>query len=229
MEKELIMNIEEEIFKKTKSNTKSLLLYGFHKEKENYIYTQKLMNNTMKVEIKATLNGIVQGKIYDLDTKEEYTNFRVKNIIGDFANAVKEEYQNILKDIALHCFIKEHFIFEQSNRISSKIKEKYHINPEFLWQNFPGYGVFRNKKSNKWFAIIMNLDKSKLQKEKTEVVEVLNVKLNDRVKEYIQQEGIYPAYHLSKKNWVSIILDDTLTDDEVMKLIAISYDLSDIT
>ena len=75
----------------------------------------------------------------------------------------------------------------------------------------------------------MNLDKSKLQKEKTEVVEVLNVKLNDRVKEYIQQEGIYPAYHLSKKNWVSIILDDTLTDDEVMKLIAISYDLSDIT
>ena len=103
------MNIEEEIFKNTKSNTKSLLLYGFHKEKENYIYTQKLMNNTMKAEIKINENGNVQGKVYDLDTQEEYTNFRVENIIGDFANTVKEEYEKILKDIEKSCFTKEFF------------------------------------------------------------------------------------------------------------------------
>lgn len=36
--------------------------------------------------------------------------------------------------------------------------------------------------------------------------------------------GIYPSYHLSKKSWISIILDDTLSDKEIMNLVDLSYD-----
>lgn len=48
------------------------------------------------------------------------------------------------------------------------------------------------------------------------------------MEKYLKQRGIYPAYHLSKKSWISIILDNTLSDDEIMKLIDISYENSDI-
>ena len=41
--------------------------------------------------------------------------------------------------------------------------------------------------------------------------EVMNVKvLPADVKNLILEEGIYECYHMNKKNWVSIILDDTL-------------------
>ena len=223
------MSIEEEMFRKRKIKKDALISYGFKKKESYYIYSKKFMNHSMKIEVIVNEKSLVTGKVYDLDTKEEYTNFRIEGIVGDFANTVKEEYQNILQDIATHCFIEEEFMFEQSNRISRKIKEKYHIHPEFLWEKFPNYGIFRNEKSDKWFAIIMNLNRSKFRKEEEGIVEVLNVKLEDKVEENIKRKGIYPAYHSNKKNWISIILDDTLTDEEVMNLISISYDLSDIT
>ena len=51
---------------------------------------------------------------------------------------------------------------------------------------------------------------------------------DDEVEKYLKQKGIYPSYHLSKKSWVSIILDDTLSDNEIMKLINISFESSDV-
>ena len=221
------MSIEEEIFRKRRIKKEALISYGFKKNGPYYIYSKEFMNHNFKTEIKVDDASVVTGKVYDLDMEEEYTNFRIDDVVGDFTNTVKEEYQNILQDIAAHCFIEEDFMFDQSNRISMKIKEKYHVHPEFLWEKFPNYGIFRNKRSSKWFAIIMNLDKSKLLKDELGLVEVLNVKLDDKVEEYIKRKGIYPAYHSSKKNWVSIILDDTLSDDEVMELISISYLLTD--
>ena len=38
-------------------------------------------------------------------------------------------------------------------------------------------------------------------------------------------ESVIPAYHLNKTNWNSIILDDTVPDVDVKRMIAESYDL----
>ena len=98
------------------------------------------------------------------------------------------------------------------------INQKYNVEPEFLWDKFPGYGVFKNTRSGKWFGIIMNLDRSKIILDKSGEIEILNVKLDDEVEKYLKKKGIYPSYHLSKKSWVTIILDDTLKDDEITNL-----------
>lgn len=224
----LALNIEEKIFKRMKLNKEKLIPYGFIKENESYHYSKNFMKDTFRADIYIDLNGNVKGKVYDLDIEEEYTNFRVEDSVGEFVNTVKEEYIKILKDIADHCFEKEYFIYKQSNRIAKLIKETYQVEPEFLWEKFPNHGVFRNVRSEKWFGIIMNIDKSKMiPKEKGEI-EVLNVKLDDEVPTYLKQKGIYPAYHLSKKSWVSIILDDTLSDTEIMQLINTSYEASNV-
>ena len=56
----------------------------------------------------------------------------------------------------------------------------------------------------------------------------MNLKLDEQVEKYIIKKEIYPSYHLSKKNWVSIILDNTLTDKEIIKLVEISYENSNL-
>lgn len=223
------MSIESEVFKRSKFNKEKIIQYGFIKQDKEYKYSKLLLNNTFRADICIDADGNVKGKIIDLELDEEYTNFRVENATGEFVNTIKGEYIMILKDIANNCFEKEYFIFKQSNRITNLIKNKYNVIPEFLWNKFPNYGVFRNVKSNKWFGIIMNIDKSKMIIGQSGEIEVLNIKLDDMVEEYLNQKGIYPSYHLNKKNWVSIILDDTLDDNDIMKLIDISYDISNVS
>ena len=51
-------------------------------------------------------------------------------------------------------------------------------------------------------------------------VEVINVKVDqERIKDYLSQAGIYEAFHMNKKCWVSIILDDTLPDEAIQGMI----------
>lgn len=220
------MKIEEEIFKTYILNENKLIKYGFIKEKDSYKYSAKIMNNTFQVNITVDSQSKVEGKIYDLEAESEYTNFRIENITGIFALTVKDEYQKILKDIRNNCFDKKYFIYNQTNRITELIINKYKVTPEFLWEKFPTDGVFRNQKSEKWFGVIMNINKNKIIPNQNGEIEIINLKLDDIT--YLKQKGIYPAYHMNKKSWVSIILDDTLTDKEIMDLVDISYELSDL-
>lgn len=216
------MNIEEEIFKKSKINYSNLINYGFIKNQDIYTYQTNILNDTMKCLI-TIKDNVVSGIIIDLATNSEYTNFRLNNISGEFSSSIKESYQNILNDIKAKCTIQEAFIMPQSNRLTKIIKENYDIEPDFLWQSYPGYGVFRNQENNKWFAVIMDIDKSKLNKKTKGIIEAINVKLATETNDFLSIEGIYPAYHMNKKYWVTIILDDTLKDEYIVNLIAKSY------
>ena len=222
------MSIESEVFKKYTPNNKKLIKYGFKKCNNGYKFSKMFMNDTFRADIVIDDKEHVIGKVIEVELDEEYTNFRIEGNVGEFVGSVREEYKSILQDIANNCFEKEYFIYEQTNRITKLINEKYEVSPEFLWDKFPGYGVFRNTRSNKWFGIIMNIDRSKIISDKSGEIEILNVKLDDVVQNYLGVKGIYPSYHLSKKSWISIILDDTLSDKEIMDLIDISYNISNI-
>ena len=55
-------------------------------------------------------------------------------------------------------------------------------------------------------------------------VEILNIKAGAYgVEALLARRGIYPAWHMSKKHWVSIIFDETLPDADIAALIAGSY------
>ncbi len=218
------MNIESEIFKKSKVIFNKLITYGFIKEKDNYVYETLFFNDSFKAIIKVNKDGKVLGKVFDIESNEEYLGLRIEGLSG-FESKVKEEYIKILNDIKTKCFEEKYFIFDQSNRITKYIKGKYNNDPEFLWDKYDGSGVFRNTNSGKWYGIIMNVDISKLDKGSGEV-EVLNVKLDENeIKELIKQKGYYEAYHMNKKYWISIILNDTLSDEDIISLIDESFKL----
>jgi predicted DNA-binding protein (MmcQ/YjbR family) len=216
--------MEDEIFIKAKFNTKKLMKYGFKKVKSDYVY-ECFLNDDFKAIISINKDNKVSGKVFDITVNDEYLNFRVNNENGSFSNKIRNDYKEVLIDILNNCCDKSDFIFDQTNRIAKYIKDKYDVNPEFLWNDSPDCGIFRNK-SDKWFGIIMDIDKGKIIKEMKGKIEVINLKLDKYVNDYLKENGVYQAYHMNKKNWVSIILDDTLTDEYIYKLIDISYYLT---
>ena len=218
------MNIEKEIFQRTKLILNRLIEYGFIKDNNSYIYEKYFFDNDFKAIIIVDNNGTVTGKVYDLQSNEEYTNIRTK-MTGEFVSKVKDEYKNILIDIKNNCYEDKFFINNQANEITRYIKDKYSIDPEFLWEKYPFFGIFRNKNNNKWFALITNVDKSKID-EGNGIVELLNIKLDsNKIKELLQNKGYYEAYHMNKKSWISIILNNTLKDKEIFELIDESYNI----
>ena len=74
----------------------------------------------------------------------------------------------------------------------------------------------------------MNIDQNKLDPKKNGEVEILNVKLNsNKIKELGKKKVFYPAYHMNKKNWITILLNDTMNDELIMEYINESYLLSE--
>lgn len=216
------MDIEQIIFKRYILNEDTLVPFGFIKDKDTYKYSQNIMNNKFKVKIYITKDNVI-GKVFDLGSNEEYTNFRIENF-GSFSNTIREEYIAVLKCIRNNCFVSKYFINDQANRIANLIAQNFNCEPEFLWEKNPGFGVFRNAPSAKWFAVIMNIDRSKIDSKSKGEVEVINVKSDENTESYLKKKGIYPAYHMNKKSWVTIILNDTLRDEEILNIISVSYD-----
>ena len=215
------MNIENEVFKRFKVDYKKLIDYGFVKENNDYLYEKEFFDNDFKAIIKINKNEII-GKVIDLVDNSEYTNLRL-DVDMPYVNKVRELYKEILIDIRDHCFNKKYFIYDQANRLTNYIIDKYKVFPEFLWEKYPYFCIFRNQKNNKWFALVTNIDRSKLENGSGEV-EVLNIKLGeDKINDLIKQKGFYLAYHMKKKDWVSIIMDDTIPDKDLFNYLDLSY------
>lgn len=217
------MSIESDIFEKSRVNISSLLSYGFIKENDTYIYKKRMLDD---LEARITFKqGRISGTIYDLGADDEYIIFRVSHNIGDYASQVKNEYERILIDIRKHCFVNAYFRSEQANRITKLIKNTYHNDPDFPWND--DNGVFRNPANKKWYGLIMDIDYNKLDENRKGKVQILDLKLDkELIPALVTQKGFYPAYHMNKKYWITLTLDDILSDDEIMNYIDQSHSLT---
>ena len=105
------------------------------------------------------------------------------------------------------------------------VQAKYKAMPEFLWKRYPNYAIFRHKENNKWFGLVMDVPRSKLGLDGDERVDILNLKLSDpiMVDALIQEPGIMKGYHISRGNWISKLLDGTVSFEDIKSLLEVSY------
>ena len=218
------MSIESEIFKTYSADFKKTEKYGFHLLKGEYIFEKSFMKDSFKAIVKISETGEVSGTVYDLENDDEYLPLRVEDNEGSFIAEVRENYKVILTNIRDNCFVKHNFISSQANRIADLILKKYNDNPLFMWKDDPTSGVFKNPDSKKWYGIIMDIPYSKLGEKRKGNVEVINLKIDkDKIPELVKVNGIYPAWHMNKKYWISVTLDESLGDNEIMDLVCESH------
>ena len=121
---------------------------------------------------------------------------------------------------------RSYFLSTQANRITEAIGKTYNIKPDFPWRKTSAsYGVFRHQDTRKWFALIMDLRRRMVDgSDKAEIVNVINLKIHPGDGEAIRSlPGVYPAYHMNRYHWISVILNDNLTDSDVLEMIEMSY------
>ncbi|WP_202108544.1 MmcQ/YjbR family DNA-binding protein [Succinivibrio dextrinosolvens] len=219
------MDIEAKIFERKSVIESELISYGFMKTEQGFLYTKDFLNGTFKAQILISSDGKVRGKVIDNATDEEYILIHVENQTGAYVAKVRTAYTSILKDIASKCFRANPFLKPQSNRLTYSIEIKYQEKPDYPFAKLPTYGVFRYPANRKWYALIMNLKRSLVDKEctgrqKDEIVEVVNLKIDENSEqELLKIKGVFPGYHMNRAHWISIILDESLEDDFILELI----------
>lgn len=215
------------IFKCTSVEKDKLIPYGFKKEENRYLFSKLIVNNSFRVDVIVDEKGIINAKIIDLEFNEEYVNHRIDTLNGDFVNKIRTEYEKILLDIKKNCFHKNYFNGSQANRIADLIFLKYQDHPYFAWGEKEGHGVFRNPINEKWYGLIMNVNGLKIGLS-DQIMQIINVKLDeDEVDKLVLKDGFCRAYHMNKKKWITITLDDTLTDQEIMSYIIKSHSFTE--
>ncbi len=109
--------------------------------------------------------------------------------------------------------------------ITDHIKKKYKVAPEYLWKRYPDYVVFRHEDNNKWFALTTGVSGAKLGMAGDDPVDVINLKIDDLFFRdmLIREEGIFPGYHMNKQHWISVLLDGTVSEQQIYDLIDISF------
>lgn len=218
------MNIENDVFRKYSPDYIELVKYGFKENETGYCYSKLFKNNEFMAIVNISKNGIITGKVIDIESNDEFIPLRIDSQQGAFVGKIREEYRQILADIRAVCFIENYFIFPQTNRITNAIITKYGDKPNFMWEKFDGYGVFKNADNNKWYGIIMGVNYSKLGIDNIKPVEIINLKLDkDKIQKLIKKDGFYPAWHMNKKSWITITLDEILSDDEILTLVEESH------
>ena len=84
--------------------------------------------------------------------------------------------------------------------------------------------VLRHTDNRKWYAIVMRVSRRKFGFDSDEVIDVVNLKLpTEMFGSFGAADGVYPAYHMNKLHWVSVLLPDS-PDDVVQFLVNVSFE-----
>ena len=109
----------------------------------------------------------------------------------------------------------------------SHISDFYGVVPDYPFEEDFVTAVFRHTGNRKWFAIAMQIPKSKLGLAGDGSLDVVNLKVSPEMLPSLWQEaGVYPAYHMNKKHWVTVALDGSASDETVVFLTGVSFDLT---
>ena len=105
---------------------------------------------------------------------------------------------------------------------------RFGTTPDYPWLSLPNYAVLRQLGNKKWYALVMDIPKNRLDLAGDGLVDILNIKCDPIMNGSLRKaKGFLPAYHMNRDNWISILLDGSVDTAELFPLIEISYDMTD--
>lgn len=213
-----------EIFRAYQFNSKKAKEYGFVENQGVWTYSSTILQGDFLMMVTVE-DGDLSFQVYDQETGDLYPQVHMESMRGTFVGSVREACLEELFDIRKACFEVQEFLCPQTERIMAFIQEKYGNQLEYLWEKSPDTAVLRHEDNQKWYAILMRIPWNRLDKGREGIVEAVNLK-HDQVPDLLSQNGIYPAFHMNKRYWISVPLDDSLSDEEILELIEKSWNLT---
>ena len=118
----------------------------------------------------------------------------------------------------------------QIDAVLRYIETEFGAEPELLWpERYPSYAVFRHSNTKKWFALVATISATSLGLKDDKQIDIINLKFDkNQTYDFAEtNDHIFPAYHMNKNNWITLVLDGTLSDELVFELIRKSFLLTD--
>lgn len=221
------MDYVKEIFHDKVVNYEKLKKYGFIQEGEDFKYEITLKSSGFNLIVTISKKNSIDTLVIDPSLNEPYTLHLTDSVVGPFIGQVKSEYEAILEDISNKCFDIQAFISFQAKEILEYIKNKYDDELEYLWPKFTNNAVIRRKDNKKWYFLIVKIPYNKLGIYSNELVEVIDIRMKkEDIDNLVDGVKYFLGYHMNKKSWVSICLNNSIETGEICKLIDESYKLA---
>ena len=147
------------------------------------------------------------------DVNERYHLFDIPTTTSSIAQSLREE----ASELAFQWMHPEQSDIEEARQKWTKWMTEnivpYHGNP---FDKTEAMG-FKVEDKGKWYGLMMEVPLQKLGVTSKADALILNVKIHLEDKErLLSTDGIYEAYHMNKKHWISIALN-VCTDDALIK------------
>ena len=209
-----------EIFDKNIFNSKLAIAYGFSKVGDYYILQSDIDVENFNVIVKIGKDSF-EVTVIELPFNEEYILFNVLDSKGKFVSQIRKKVNELIEDIVKSCFTS----LDYRKLLLDYVRKKYGTIPEEPWED-NNHATIKTSNSKKWYGIFMSIPYKTLGLDKSGKIDVLNVKLNPEViKSLIDKKHFFPAYHMNKKHWISIVLDSDVDLNLVKSLIDESFNL----
>ena len=100
----------------------------------------------------------------------------------------------------------------------------YGTSPDYPFDEDFETAVLRHSDNRKWYAIVMKVSRRKFGFDDDGIIDVVNLKLpTEMFGSFGASDGVYPAYHMNKLHWISVLLPDA-PDDVVKFLVNVSFE-----
>ena len=108
--------------------------------------------------------------------------------------------------------------------LTQYIFDTYSVEPDYPFSDDNVSAVFRHPANRKWFALAMNIPARRLGLPSDARIDIVNLKCDPILIVSLRgAPGFFPAYHMSKENWITAALDGSASDETLKTLLDISH------
>lgn len=216
----------EELFLRKKPNPEKLEEYGFARRDDDWIYNTGILKSVFRLSVTINNTGVVDTDLTETETGEPYVLYKT-NAAGSYVGEIRAAVEALLAEIADHCFESAVFKSRQADIAIQHIRETYGDELEFLWTKFPDNAVWRRKDNRKWYGALLTVTGRKIGLPTDKLLEIIDLRMEPSQKETVlSRQNYYPGWHMNKNSWYTLVLDGSVSDDELKMRINESYALA---
>ena len=199
---------------------KRLIKFGF-KNKANAFYFEKAIENGEFIaKITISKNKFIVD-LFDVGFNDVYEMVNISSLDGGFLASLRQQIADLVEEIKKSCLINTN-----CSAVALKyIQQKYAVAPEYPWKEYPNFCTLKNEKQ-KWFALIMDITADKIGLKDKHKINIINLKAEpNEIEKIVDNKFVFHAYHMNKKHWITVWLDNKLPEQKLFALIDKSYSL----
>lgn len=190
---------------------------NYQNEKE-YFIERKIVDSDFTLKLVYT-DDKAEVTVFD-EEGSEYILFNVRNSEGSFLSEIREKAEKTLESIRDNCFNAA----DLREKIFDFVKEEFNTVPVHPFADDDDSTTLNTEVRNKWYAIIMNIPYKSMGIDSEGKCDVINLKADpERIPDLTDNIHIYPAYHMNKKHWISVLLNEGCDIESLKGLIRNSY------